>query len=190
MRKTQFLKITVALAGLAIMFASCQKKENDVAEKKAEVKQEKIIAPAEVKGIPFTMTYTGLWASPSFDVEDTWESIEVIFDSAPDKNLIQFNICSDSVESEQSWGTAYYTLYPSAEETNVFNIEEWLSQQTNDAGQTLKDLGATKITQVRIQSKTADEISVKVKSAIVTKKDGTKEALVPNGDWASIVIED
>ena len=116
--------------------------------------------------------------------------IEVIFDSAPDKNLIQFNICSDSVESEQSWGTAYYTLYPSAEETNVFNIEEWLSQQTNDAGQTLKDLGATKITQVRIQSKTADEISVKVKSAIVTKKDGTKEALVPNGDWASIVIED
>ena len=60
------------------MFTSCQKKENDAAEKKAEVKQEKIIALAEVKGIPFTMTYTGLWASPSFDVEDTWESIERI----------------------------------------------------------------------------------------------------------------
>ena len=56
MRKTQFLKITVALAGLAIMFASCQKKENDAAEKKAEVKQEKIIATAEVKGIKFTIT--------------------------------------------------------------------------------------------------------------------------------------
>lgn len=88
MKKTQFLKITVALAGLAIMFASCQKKENDAAEKKAEVKQEKIIAPAEVKGIPFTMTYTGLWASPSFDVEDTWESIERLNQMADRKSVV------------------------------------------------------------------------------------------------------
>lgn len=192
MKKTNFLKIAITLiACTTMLFVSCRKKDSDSAKQKnAETKQAKTIAPAEVTGIPFTITYTGLWASPSFEVDDTWESIEIIFDSVPDQNLLQFNICSDSVESEQSWGTAYYTLYPQVEEKNVFNIEQWLTEQTNDAGQTLKDLGASKITAVRIQTKIADELSVKVKSAIVTKKDGTKVAVVPNGDWASVVTED
>lgn len=190
MKKLLTLVISLTLC-VTMFFVSCQKKNSAATEQKnAEAEQEKTIAPTEVTGIPFTIIYSGLWASPTFAVDDTWESIEIIFDSVPDQSLIQFNICSDSVESEQSWGTAYYTMYPPAEEKNVFNIEEWLSQKANDAGQTLKDLGATKITQVRIQTKVADEISVKVKSAIVTKKDGTKVAVVPNGDWGSLVAED
>ena len=80
-------------------------------------------------------------------------------------------------------------MYPSVEEKNVFNIEECLSQITNDAGQSLKDLGATKIVQIRIQSKVADEVSLSALSAIVTKKDGSKEALIPSGDWGSTVEE-
>lgn len=190
MKKLLTLVISLTLC-VTMFFVSCQKKNSAATEQKnAEAEQEKTIAPTEVTGIPFTIIYSGLWASPSFEVDDTWESIEIIFDSVPDQNLLQFNICSDSVESEQSWGTAYYTLYPQVEEKNVFNIEQWLTEQTNDAGQTLKDLGASKITAVRIQTKIADELSVKVKSAIVTKKDGTKIAVVPNGDWASVVTED
>ena len=80
-------------------------------------------------------------------------------------------------------------MYPVAEEKNVFNIEECLTQRKNDAGQSLKDLGATKISQIRIQSKVADEVSLSALSAIVTKKDGSKMAVIPTGDWGSTVEE-
>ena len=181
-----FSAISTLLICSSFFFVSCQKKEATPA--KNEVKQEtKVEAPKEVTGLPFTVYCNALWASPFFEVQNDWESIEIIFDSVPDQNLFQFNIVSDSVESEQSWGTAYHTLYPSVEEKNVFNIEECLSQITNDAGQSLKDLGATKIVQIRIQSKVADEVSLSALSAIVTKKDGSKEALIPSGDWGSTV---
>lgn len=185
MKKTTLLKIAIMLAACSTtLFVSCKKKSAASATRQIPAAEETL------EPIPFTMTYMGLWSSPSFEVDDDWESIEIVFDSEPDPSLIQFNICSDSVESEQSWGTAYHTLYPQVEETNILDIDEWLSFKTNDAGQTLKDLGATRITAVRIQAKVAGEFSVQVKSAIVTKKDGTKVAVVPNGDWASIVTED
>ena len=55
--------------------------------------------------------------------------------------------------------------------------------------QSLKDLRATKIVQIRIQSKVADEVSPSALSAIVTKKDGSTESLIPSGDWGSTVEE-
>ena len=64
-----------------------------------------------------------------------------------------------------------------------------MSQRKNDAGQSLKDLGATKISQIRIQSKVSDEVSLSALSAIVTKKDGSKMAVIPTGDWGSTVEE-
>ena len=183
-----FSVISTILICSLFFFVSCQKKE--AAPVKSEVRQEtKVEAPKEVTGLPFTIYCSALWASPFFEVQSDWESIEIIFDSVPDQNLFQFNIVSDSVESEQSWGTAYHTLYPAVEEKNVFNIEECLSQTKNDAGQSLKDLGATKISQIRIQSKVSEEVSLSALSAIVTKKDGSKMAVIPAGDWGSTVEE-
>lgn len=68
-------------------------------------------------------------------------------------------------------------------------MDDWLNNQKDDSGKTLAEQGATKITSVNIQAKTTETPDVKVKSAIVTKKDGTKEAVVAVNDWATTVTE-
>ena len=97
MKKIRLLSvISTLLICSSFFFVSCQKKE--AAPTKNEVKQEtKVEAPKEVTGLPFTIYCSALWASPFFEVQSDWESIEIIFDSVPDPNLFMFNIVSDSV---------------------------------------------------------------------------------------------
>ena len=96
---------------------------------------------------------------------------------------------SDAVQKEESWGTAYFTRYPQVAEVVTIDLDDWINNQKDGSGKTLAEQGATKITSVGIQAKATDSPDVKVASAIVTKKDGTKEAVVAVKDWGSTVTE-
>ena len=96
---------------------------------------------------------------------------------------------SDAVEAEESYGTEYFSRYTQVAEVVNIDLDDWINNQENEFGETLAEQGATKITSVNIQAKTTDSPDVKVASAIVTKKDGTKEAVVAVKDWASTVTE-
>ena len=96
---------------------------------------------------------------------------------------------SDKVEKEASWGTAYFSRYSQVAEVVTIDLDDWINNQKDGSGKTLAEQGATKITSVGIQAKATDSPDVKVASAIVTKKDGTKEAVVAVKDWASTVTE-
>lgn len=97
---------------------------------------------------------------------------------------------SDAVQKEEDWGTAYFSRYPQVAEVVTIDLDDWINNHEDESGETLADQGATKITSIGIQARTADSPDVKVASAIVTKKDGTKEAVVAVADWASTVTED
>ena len=96
---------------------------------------------------------------------------------------------SDKVEKEESWGPAYFSRYPQVAEVVTIDLNDWMNNQKDGSGKTLAEQGATKITSIGIQARTTDSPDVKVASAIVTKKDGTKEAVVAVKDWASTVTE-
>lgn len=96
---------------------------------------------------------------------------------------------SDAFQKEESWGPAYFTRYPQVAKVVTIDLDDWINNQKDDSGKTLADQGATKITSIGIQAKTEDSPDVKVASAIVTKKDGTKEAVVAVKDWGSTVTE-
>ena len=177
MKKT--LLVLSAILALSLAFVGCKKStggdEPDSSDPGAK--------PA------FVMTYNAgaQWAAPAFTVADDWESIEVVFADGTDFDKIQFAVISDKVEKEESWGTAYYSLYPQATATTKIEFAKWLNEEKGEDGSTLADHGATKIAKISIQNKTTGAVTVKVISAKITKTDGSVVDVKPVGDWASKV---
>ena len=132
-----------------------------------------------IVGKPFTINYRGQWSNAEFELADDWSSIEVQFAAGTDLTAIQFVLVSDAFEVEQSWGPQYYSEYITIDSPTItIDFEEWLNKS-------LKSKGATKIVSANIQNCIHDELSIKVIQAIVTKKDGSKIAVVPEHDWGS-----
>ncbi|MCR4954978.1 MAG: carboxypeptidase-like regulatory domain-containing protein [Treponema sp.] len=133
----------------------------------------------------FTIRYRedARWSSGVFNVEDDWESIEVTFAPDTDLSRLQFNCVSDSLEKVESWGNSYYQTYPQIfGEISSVNFANELAS--------VAKYGATKIVNCNIQNTTSDGFDVKVLSAVVTKKDGTKVNVKAIADWSSTIIED
>ena len=178
MKKTKLLKVGILSALLAcgmIFCTSCKQPEQ----------------PGDsTTPKPFTISFNGKqYSAGSFATADDWVSIEIKFAEVPPKEKVQFCLVSDKVEKEESWGPAYFSRYPQVAEVVTIDLDDWINNQKDDSGKTLAEQGATKITSIGIQARTADSPDVKVASAIVTKKDGTKEAVVAVKDWASTVTE-
>ena len=134
-----------------------------------------------IVGKPFTIKYRGQWSNAVFTLEDDWSSIELQFAAGTDLDAIQIVLVSDSFEVEQSWGPQYYSEYIELTSPTITIIfDDWLNNS-------LKSKGATKIVSANIQYMDSSGLSVKVVQAIVTKKDGSKIAVVPKGDWGSEV---
>lgn len=176
-------KIKVLLSALAMVaamaFVSCGGGAGDPTS-----------APAAAgETVAFTMTYkaSAQWAAPVFTVADDWKSLEVVFADGTDFDKIQFAVTSDSVKAEQSWGKEYYAMYPAATKTSTIVINDYFEVNKDDSDKTLKDYGATKITQISIQNKTTGALTVKVVSAKVTKTDGTVIDVIPVADWGSAI---
>ena len=141
--------------------------------------------PEKVSAISFTIKTEKQWSAGVFNVKEDWASLEVKFEKVPSAEQVQFCITSDA--EKEAGSKEYYSMYPQVAETVTLNIEDWLNNQKDEAGKSLADYGATKITSIGIQFKAADVPEVKVASAIVTKKDGTKVAAIAEKDWASTV---
>ena len=185
MKKTKLLKVGIlsALLACGMIFCTSCKQSADPTPPKEE-------KPAEVTGKPFTISFNGKqYCAGSFATADDWASIEIKFAEVPPTDKVQFCLVSDAVEKEESWGTAYFSRYPQVAEVVTIDLNDWINNQKDTTGKTLAEQGATKITSVGIQAMTTDSPDVKVASAIVTKKDGTKEAVVAVADWASTVTE-
>lgn len=155
----------------------------------------------EIGDRPFSIIYKGdsggnyQWSAGEFIVEDDWESIEIVFDPNTVFDDIQLVVVSDSVESEESWGTAYYQKYQEAKLCMSFNFADWLTKNDVENGEVIADssllaYGATKISKLNVQNKTIKGFSVKILSAVVTKTDNTTEAVIASPDWASSITED
>ncbi len=155
----------------------------------------------EIGDRPFSIIYKGdsggnyQWSAGEFIVEDDWESIEIVFDPNTVFDDIQLVVVSDSVESEESWGTAYYQKYQEAKLCMSFNFADWLTKNDVENGEIIADssllaYGATKISKLNVQNKTIKGFSVKILSAVVTKTDNTTEAVIASPDWASSITED
>ena len=194
MKKTKLFKVGILSALLAcgmIFCTSCKQPEQPEDPAKPEQPEEKPEEkPAEVTPKPFTISYNGkLYSAGTFKTADDWVSIEIKFAEVPPTDKVQFYLTSDAVQKEESWGTAYFSRYPQVAEVVTIDLDDWINNQKDDSGKTLAEQGATKITSVGIQAKATDSPDVKVASAIVTKKDGTKEAVVAVKDWGSTVTE-
>lgn len=128
---------------------------------------------------PFEINYRWKWSNAVFELEDDWSSIEIKFAVGTNLTAIQLVLVSDSYEGEASYEPQYYSEYITlSTPTITINFEDWLNKS-------LKSKGATKIVSARIQNFYESELSVDVIEAIVTKKDGSKIAVVPEGDWGS-----
>ena len=133
-----------------------------------------------------TMTWNNLWAYPILEVQPDWVSVEYVFDEEPSLEKLQFCVVSDKIEKVESWGNAYYCVYPVVEKKSVLVIDDLMNMK-NDKDKTLIDNGATKITVIGVQSKVSNKHSLTALSIKVTKKDGSVENVVPKKDWGSTV---
>lgn len=133
-----------------------------------------------------TMTWNNLWAYPILEVQPDWVSVEYVFDEEPAGDKLQFCVVSDKIEKVESWGNAYYCVYPEVKKTSVLVIDDLMNMK-NDKDKTLIDNGATKITVIGVQSKVSNKHSLTALSIKVTKKDGSVENVVPKKDWGSTV---
>lgn len=193
MKVKMFSKFFISLFLVGTVFIGCN---NGLVDARNNIlnevlKQEEQEKPAEVTPKPFTISYNGnQWSAGTFATADDWASIEIKFAEVPPTDKVQFYLTSDAFQKEESWGPAYFTRYPQVAEVVNIDLDDWINNQKDDSGKTLAEQGATKITSIGIQATTIDSPDVKVASAIVTKKDGTKEAVVAAGDgWASTVTE-
>ena len=151
----------------------------------AAPKKKKADAPAKPAG-SITMTWHNLWAYPILEVQPDWVSVEYVFDEEPAEDKLQFCVVSDKIEKVESWGNAYFCVYPKVEKTSVLVIDDLMNMK-NDKDKTLIDNGATKITMIGVQSKVSNKHSLTALSIKVTKKDGSVENVVPKKDWGSTV---
>ena len=190
MKKTKLFKVGILSALLAcgmIFCTSCKQPEQPEDPAKPEKPEEK---PAEVTPKAFTISFGGKqYSAGTFATADDWVSIEIKFAEVPPTDKVQLYLTSDAVQSQEDRGTAYFSRYPQVAEVVTIDLYDWINNQKDGSGKTLAEQGATKITSVGIQAKATDSPDVKVASAIVTKKDGTKEAVVAAADWASKVTE-
>ena len=139
--------------------------------------------PEETVAFKITYNADAQYAAAVFTVEDDWKSLEVIFADGTSFDDIQFNAICDTVLSQESWGTAYYTTYPQISKAkNTLVMADCL----NDL-KSLSNNPETKLTKINIQNKTTEGFSVDVISAKVTKADGTVVSVTPTGDWGSSV---
>lgn len=153
----------------------------EISDFEYEIDSTEVSGEKGIVGKPFTIKYRGQWSNAEFTLEDDWSSIELQFAAGTDLDAIQFVLVSDSFEVEQSWGPQYYSEYIELTSSAITIIfDDWLNNS-------LKSKGATKIVSANIQYMDQSELSVKVVQAIVTKKDGSKIAVVPKGDWGSEV---
>ena len=179
MKKTKLFKVGILSALLACGMIFC-----------TSCKQSADSTPPKEEGKPFTISFNGQqYSAGTFATADDWVSIEIKFAEVPPTDKVQFCLTSNKVEKEESWGPAYFSRYPQVAEVVTIDLNDWMNNQKDASGKTLADQGATKITSIGIQAKTTDSPDVKVASAIVTKKDGTKEAVVAVKDWGSTVTE-
>ena len=167
-------KLLTSIVALTMLFALT-----------AAPKKKKADAPAKPAG-SITMTWNNLWAYPILEVQPDWVSVEYVFDEEPAEDKLQFCVVSDKIEKVESWGNAYFCVYPKVEKTSVLVIDDLLNQK-NDKGKTLLDNGATKINVIGVQSKVSNKHSLTALSIKVTKKDGSVEDVVPQKDWGSTV---
>ncbi len=167
-------KLLTSIVALTMLFALT-----------AAPKKKKADAPAKPAG-SITMTWNNLWAYPILEVQPDWVSVEYVFDEEPAEDKLQFCVVSDKIEKVESWGNAYFCVYPKVEKTSVLVIDDLLNQK-NDKGKTLLDNGATKINVIGVQSKVSNKHSLTALSIKVTKKDGSVEDVVPKKDWGSTV---
>lgn len=167
-------KLLTSIVALTMLFALT-----------AAPKKKKADAPAKPAG-SITMTWNNLWAYPILEVQPDWVSVEYVFDEEPAEDKLQFCVVSDKIEKVESWGNAYFCVYPKVEKTSVLVIDDLLNLK-NDKGKTLLDNGATKINVIGVQSKVSNKHSLTALSIKVTKKDGSVEDVVPQKDWGSTV---
>ena len=167
-------KLLTSIVALTMLFALT-----------AAPKKKKADAPAKPAG-SITMTWNNLWAYPILEVQPDWVSVEYVFDEEPAEDKLQFCVVSDKIEKVESWGNAYFCVYPKVEKTSVLVIDDLMNMK-NDKGKTLIDNGATKITMIGVQSKVSNKHSLTALSIKVTKKDGSVENVVPKKDWGSTV---
>ena len=167
-------KLLTSIVALTMLFALT-----------AAPKKKKADAPAKPAG-SITMTWNNLWAYPILEVQPDWVSVEYVFDEEPAEDKLQFCVVSDKIEKVESWGNAYFCVYPKVEKTSVLVIDDLLNQK-NDKGKTLLDNGATKINVIGVQSKVSNKHSLTALNIKVTKKDGSVENVVPKKDWGSTV---
>lgn len=167
-------KLLTSIVALTMLFALT-----------AAPKKKKADAPAKPAG-SITMTWNNLWAYPILEVQPDWVSVEYVFDEEPAEDKLQFCVVSDKIEKVESWGNAYFCVYPKVEKTSVLVIDDLLNLK-NDKDKTLIDNGATKITMIGVQSKVSNKHSLRALSIKVTKKDGSVENVVPKKDWGSTV---
>lgn len=130
-----------------------------------------------------TFNEDALYGAAVFTVEDDWKSLDVTFADDTNFNDIQFNVLCDTVQSEEAWGTAYYTIYPQiAWVYNTLILEDCLNDLKISSNNP-----DTKITKIKIQNKTKNGFSIDVISAEVTKTNGTKVYVKPEVDWGCSV---
>lgn len=183
MKVKMFSKIFISLFLVGTVFIGCN---NGLVDARNNILNE--VLKQEPK--PFTISFNGnQWSAGTFAPADDWVSIEIKFSEVPPTDKVHFYLTSDAFQKEESWGPAYFTRYPQVAKVVTIDLDDWINNQKDDSGKTLADQGATKITSIGIQAKTEDSPDVKVASAIVTKKDGTKEAVVAVKDWGSTVTE-
>ena len=141
------------------------------------------VEPEETVAFKITYNADAQYAAAVFTVEDDWKSLEVIFADGTSFDDIQFNAICDTVLSQESWGTAYYTTYPQISKAkNTLVMADCL----NDL-KSLSNNPETKLTKINIQNKTTEGFSVDVVSAKVTKADGTVVSVTPAGDWGTSI---
>ena len=167
-------KLLTSIVALSMLFALT-----------AAPKKKKADAPAKPAG-SITMTWNNLWAYPILEVQPDWVSVEYVFDEEPAEDKLQCCVVSDKIEKVESWGNAYFCVYPKVEKTSVLVIDDLMNMK-NDKDKTLIDNGATKITVIGVQSKVSNKHSLTALSIKVTKKDGSVENVVPKKDWGSTV---
>ena len=167
-------KLLTSIVALTMLFALT-----------AAPKKKKADAPAKPAG-SITMTWNNLWAYPILEVQPDWVSVGYVFDDEPAEDKLQFCVVSDKIEKVESWGNAYFCVYPKVEKTSVLVIDDLMNMK-NDKDKTLIDNGATKITMIGVQSKVSNKHSLTALSIKVTKKDGSVENVVPKKDWGSTV---
>lgn len=135
---------------------------------------------------PITVHCTVQYAGPEFSIKDDWKTLTINFKEVPVQPC--FNINCDIVESEEDWGTKYYTDY-------LFDYEEGSLSFTfklDECLTTLKELSGNPDAKLKVATfySNENEATFVIESIIATKNDGTEELLpIPELAWGWEIIQ-